>query len=44
MPTVSAPADAAALADFLQALVRIPSVDPPGGEGPVASLVLDLLS
>jgi succinyl-diaminopimelate desuccinylase len=43
MPSVSGPSAPDALADFLQALVRIPSVNPPGGEGPVASLILDEL-
>ncbi|MBI4279292.1 MAG: M20 family metallopeptidase [Armatimonadetes bacterium] len=28
-----------ALAAFLQALVRVPSINPPGGEGPVAAII-----
>ncbi|HZS33139.1 MAG TPA: ArgE/DapE family deacylase [Methylomirabilota bacterium] len=40
---MSGPPALDALGDFLQALVRIPSVNPPGGEGPVARLVLDRL-
>jgi succinyl-diaminopimelate desuccinylase len=43
MAPVSGPPALDALGDFLQALVRIPSVNPPGGEGPVARLVLDRL-
>jgi acetylornithine deacetylase/succinyl-diaminopimelate desuccinylase-like protein len=41
MPSVSGAFAPDALADFLQALVRIRSVNPPGGEGPVASVILD---
>jgi acetylornithine deacetylase/succinyl-diaminopimelate desuccinylase-like protein len=43
MPSVSRPPDLDALADFLRALVRAPSVHPPGNEGPVAALILDEL-
>lgn len=43
MPSVSRPPDLDALADFLGALVRAPSVNPPGNEGPVAALILDAL-
>lgn len=43
MAPVPGPPDLDALGDFLQALVRIPSVNPPGGEAPVARLVLDRL-
>jgi acetylornithine deacetylase/succinyl-diaminopimelate desuccinylase-like protein len=32
-----------ALAGFLRTLVRVPSVNPPGNEGPVAALLLDRL-
>ncbi len=43
MAPVPGPPALDALGDFLQALVRIPSVNPPGGEAPVARLVLDRL-
>jgi acetylornithine deacetylase/succinyl-diaminopimelate desuccinylase-like protein len=41
MASVTGPRALDPLADFLQALVRIPSINPPGGEGPVAVLVPD---
>jgi acetylornithine deacetylase/succinyl-diaminopimelate desuccinylase family protein len=43
MASVTGPPALDALAAFLEALLRIPSVNPPGGEGPVAALVLDRL-
>ena len=43
MLSVGGPPVLDALADFLRALVRIPSTNLPGDEGPVSASVLDRL-
>jgi len=43
MRSVSGPPVLDALADFLHALVRIPRLEPPGDEDPVAASVIDRL-